>query len=517
MTNLTETRDVLKNYVKARIPLVVIRSMERNRCADLMAGLAAEFRQMPFYIHTRTEGLKQLSDGMLVSEDTSLPSAIDYATNLFRRTEYVNFVFTDVEDLDDESTTSRHFAELARLAEAHAGTIVVFSDKPVWTGLGRLGMSVTLDLPDTEEMYTVIASLVDQYRGQVQIDWDIEDVRAAAGILAGVTETEAMNVLSSLIAGGQLTRDKLRELSEYKDRIFGDLAGIERIRLTEDYKVGGLKNLRRWLSKRERLMIADFSHTKVSPPRGVLLVGVPGCGKSLSAKAIASDWNLPLYRLDMAAVLGMYVGQSESRLRDALETADRVAPCVLWIDEIEKALSSGNDGGTSRRLIGQFLFWLQESTSRVFMVATANDISSLPPELTRKGRFDEIFFVDLPDASDREEILRLYFTSICNFDLPPDLAASLVHATDSFSGAEIRAVIDEIGLAQYSDDRTTMYDDDTIFRYFSNTIPFAQSNAEDLEEIRAWGRTRAVPAGTDQPSDPARRDATSPTRRIVMT
>ncbi|WP_242086747.1 AAA family ATPase [Microbacterium lacticum] len=517
MTNLTETREVLKNYLKARIPLVVIRSMERNRCADVLASLAGEFRQMPFYIHTRTEGLKQLSDGMLVSEDASLPAAIDYATNLIKRTEYVNFVFTDVEELDDESPTSRHFAELARLAEAHAGTIIVLSEKPVWTGLGRLGMSVTLDLPDADEMYSVIAGLVDQYRGQVQIDWDAEDVRAAAGILSGVTETEAMNVLASLIAGGTLTRDKLRELSEYKDRIFGDLAGIERIRLSEDYRVGGLKNLRTWLSKRERLMIADYSHTKVSPPRGVLLVGVPGCGKSLSAKAIASDWNLPLYRLDMAAVLGMYVGQSESRLREALETADRVAPCVLWIDEIEKALASGGDGGTSRRLIGQFLFWLQESTSRVFMVATANDISSLPPELTRKGRFDEIFFVDLPDPADRAEILRMYFTSICNFDLPPDLEGLLVQATDSFSGAEIRAVVDEIGLTMYADDRRAMYDDATLLQFFSNTIPFAHSNAEDLDEIRAWGRTRAVPAGTEQLYDATPRGTTVPGRRIVMT
>lgn len=517
MANLADTRDVLKNYVKARIPLVVVRSMERNRCVDMLSSLAAEFRQMPFFIHTRTEGLKQLSDGALVSEDASLPAAIDYATNVIKRSEYINFVFTDVEELEDESPTSRHFAELARLAEAHAGTIIVLSDKPVWTGLGRLGMSVSLDLPDAEEMYAVIADLVDQYRGQVQIDWDMEDVRTAAGILAGVTETEAMNVLASLIASGALTRDKLRELSEYKDRIFGDLAGIERIRLHEDYRIGGLKNLRAWLSKRERLMIADYSNTRVSPPRGVLLVGVPGCGKSLSAKAIATDWNLPLYRLDMAAVLGMYVGQSESRLREALQTADRVAPCILWIDEIEKALASGNDGGTSRRLIGQFLFWLQESTSRVFMVATANDISSLPPELTRKGRFDEIFFVDLPDAADREEILRMYFSSICNYDLPPDLAQTLVSATETFSGAEIRAVVDEIGLTMYAEDRAHMYEDATVLRFFSNTVPFALSNPEDLESIRTWGRTRAVPAGTEIAADTPTREGASSVRRIVVT
>lgn len=517
MTDFAETQDILRNYVRARIPLIVIRSMERSRCVALMSSVADDFRQMPFYIHTRTEGLKLLADGQLVSEDTSLPAALDFATTVFKRTDYANFVFTDVEDLEDETSTSRHFAELARLAEGRVGSIIIFSDKPVWTGLARLGMSVTLDLPNSEELYTVLAGMVDQYRGHIQIDWDANDVRSAASILTGVTETEAQNVLASLLASGDLSRAKLPLLSEYKDRIFGDLAGIERIKLVADYQVGGLKNLRRWLDKREKLMLADFSSLSVSPPRGVLLVGVPGCGKSLSAKAIAASWKLPLYRLDMAAVLGMYVGQSESRLREALETADRVSPCVLWIDEIEKALAtSGGDSGTSRRLLGQFLFWLQESTSRVFMVATANDISSLPPELTRKGRFDEIFFVDLPDSSDREEILRLYFNSICNYDLPPDLASRLVQVADQFSGAEIRAVVDEIGLSLYSDSRTTMYDDETVLSFFANTVPFAQSNAESLDLIRAWGHSRAIPAGTEVVDDPVYSPRT-PARRIVMT
>ncbi|WP_309131206.1 AAA family ATPase [Brevibacterium sp.] len=518
MTNFADTREVLSNYLKARIPLVVIRSMERSRCEDLLISLAQEFRQMPFYLHSRTEGIKQLGDGQLVSDDTSLPAAIDFATGVFKRTEFANFVFTDVEELEDETSTSRHFAELARLAETRGDTLILFSSKPVWTGLGRLGMSVTLDLPETDELYHVISGLIEQYRGQVRIDWDAEDVRTAAGILTGVTETEAQNVLASLIAGGTLTRDNLHKLSEYKDRIFGDLAGIERVPLREDCRVGGLGNLRTWLSRRERLMFADYTQLKITPPRGVLLVGVPGCGKSLSAKAIAQDWKLPLYRLDMSAVLGMYVGQSETRLREALQTADRVAPCVLWIDEIEKALASGGgDSGTSRRLIGQFLFWLQESTSRAFMVATANDISSLPPELTRKGRFDEIFFVDLPDACDREEILRMYFSSLCDYELPDQLATRLVRLSDTFSGAEIQSAVSDIGQALFADERADMYDEDTVVQFFENTVPFAQSNPDVLENIRAWGRSRAVPAGTEQTDDTAGMPGGSTGRRIIMT
>jgi SpoVK/Ycf46/Vps4 family AAA+-type ATPase len=396
----------------------------------------------------------------------------------------------------DESSTSRHLAELARLAETKAGTVIIVSDKPVWSGLGRLGMSAELDLPNEEELLTEITSMVDAHRAQVQISWQRDELRQAASTLLGVTQTEATNVIATMLARGSLAQEDLTKLSEHKDRIFGELAGLERVKLRDDYRVGGLRNLRNWLRKKSELMRADFSGLAIKPPKGVLLVGVPGCGKSLSAKTIAQDWGLPLYRLDMSAILGMYVGQSEGRLKEALETADRVAPCVLWIDEIEKALSGSNDGGTSRRLVGQFLYWLQESTSKVFMVATANDISALPPELTRKGRFDEIFFVDLPDRSDREEILRLYFTSKARFDLPPDLCARLLDATEGFSGAEIDAVVNDIALSMFNNHQSAMYDDETVLSFFENTIPFSQSNPEDLAEIRAWGSSRAVPAGT---------------------
>jgi hypothetical protein len=492
----TETRSLVRNYLAARVPLVVIRSIELSRSLELLRSLATEFRQLPFYVHSRTEGLKMLHDGQSVSEDTSLTSAVESATALFRRAENVNFIFTDVESIDEETSTSRHMAELARLAETRVGSVIIVSDKPVWNGLGRLGMSVALDLPTADELLPVLKNMIDGHRGAVQIDWQNEDIRTASAILAGVTETEAMNVIATMLAQGRLTHDDIPKLSEYKDRIFGDLAGLERVKLREDYEIGGLRNLRDWLAKREELVTADFSGTSLKPPKGILLVGVPGCGKSLSAKAIAAQWRLPLYRLDMSSILGMYVGQSEGRLKEALETADRVAPCVLWIDEIEKALAGTNDGGTSRRLIGQFLYWLQESTSRVFMVATANDIGSLPPELTRKGRFDEIFFVDLPDRSDREEILRMYFQRKADYDLPPDLCAKLLDATDGFTGAEIEGVVNDLALTRFRDHQTAMYPDETVLAFFANMMPFSRSNPEDLAAIRHWGLSRAVPAGS---------------------
>src|SRR5690606_7140168 len=202
-------------------------------------------------------------------------------------------------------------------------------------------------------------------------------------------------------ADGAIRKEDLQELGHAKDRIFSDISGLERIPVRgQDLAVGGLHGLKQWLERQRPLLTAaDLRERHLRPPRGVLLVGVPGCGKSLSAKAVAAGWNLPLYRLDLSTIHGQYLGQSEASLREALTTAERMPPCVLCIDETGKGLHgamSASDGGTSARVVGQFLFWLQESRARTFVVATANDVSRLPPELLRRGRFDEIFFVDLP-------------------------------------------------------------------------------------------------------------------------
>lgn len=514
MPNFYETTDIVRRYVKARVPLIVITSIEPNRVLDILAAVAAEVGTMPFFSHSRTEGLKDLLGDRSVSDDHSLTGGLDHAGTTFKTRANANFIFTDVEDLGQESSTARHFAEVVRLAESRQGSIILINSGPVWSGLSRLGMTVSLDLPTTDELLEVIGAFVDDHRQVVSVEWQHEQVRSAAEIMSGITEMEAINVLATLLAKGSLKNSDVSEISTFKDRIFGELSGIERVRLDEDYQVGGLQNLRKWLRTREDLMKSDLSQTRLRPPKGVLLVGVPGCGKSLSAKAIASDWNLPLYRLDMAGILGMYVGQSESQFREALETADRVAPCVLWIDEIEKALASDSGGsGTSRRLIGQFLFWLQESRSKVFLVATANDVSSLPPELLRKGRFDEMFFVDLPDASDREEILKLYFDRYFEFEPAPDLMDALVRASEGFSGSDIDAVVHEIATAVHTSRMTDMPIDEAIMQFFEAVIPYSKTNAEDVAAIRQWGRGRAVPANIsvepDLPDQPQ-------SRRVVI-
>ena len=227
-----------------------------------------------------------------------------------------------------------------------------------------------------------------------------------------------------------------------------------------------------------------------------MLVGVPGCGKSLSAKSISANWKLPLYRLDFATVQGSYVGQSEQQLKDALTTAENVSPCILWIDEIEKGLSGAsgsNDGGVSTRMVGQFLFWLQECKKQVFVVATANDVSMLPSELLRRGRFDELFFVDLPTSDERRDILSLYMRKYLKLDFIGPFADKIVELTDGFTGADLESTVRDLAYRSIANNNFVLNEENMIMA-FNNVVPLSQTSPEKIEAIRDWGKERAVPA-----------------------
>jgi SpoVK/Ycf46/Vps4 family AAA+-type ATPase len=227
-----------------------------------------------------------------------------------------------------------------------------------------------------------------------------------------------------------------------------------------------------------------------------LLVGVPGCGKSLSAKSISANWKLPLYRLDFATVQGSYVGQSEQQLKDALTTAENVSPCILWIDEIEKGLSGATggsgDGGVSTRMVGQFLFWMQECKKQVFVVATANDVSMLPSELLRRGRFDELFFVDLPTADERRDILSLYMRKYLNLEFAGEFADQVVQISEGFTGADLESTVRDLAYRSIANSNFAL-NEENIVTAFNNVVPLSQTSPEKIEAIRDWGKERAVP------------------------
>ena len=282
--------------------------------------------------------------------------------------------------------------------------------------------------------------------------------------------------------------------------MFSNISGLERIDITgEELSVGGLSGLKLWLSQKRSLLSAEkkerLRERKVPFPRGVLLVGVPGCGKSLSAKAIAASWQMPLYRLDFATIQGMYVGQSEGRLKDALSTTEHVSPCVLWIDEIEKGLAatSSDSSGVTTRMVGQFLFWLQECKKPVFVVATANDVSKLPQELLRRGRFDELFFVDLPTNDERKEIIDLYIKRFLRIEISNTMMDELVNLSEGFAGSDLESAVREVAYKVIADGNLQI-SDDLLKSSFQNVVPLSKTSPERVEEIRNWGRERAVPA-----------------------
>lgn len=517
MSDTTEFKGTLIRYLKARVPFISIRTTERARVLDIFREVASSLSGTALHVHTLSQGTRELTSSRAVNDDRSIVGAVDFAGQQISQRANLTFILTEVTDIEDDGPFARQLLDAVTLAADHGGVLIAITTKSVWGQLQRQGMSLVLDPPNEDEMLAIVQQQLNDYRSQMTIEWDAHDERQAAAILAGITRIEAENIIATLLANGRVTKADLLEIMQAKDRIFSDISGIERVSVRgSDLSVGGLTGLKQWLERERPLLTADLRERGIRPPRGVLLVGVPGCGKSLTAKAIAQTWSMPLYRLDLSNIHGQYLGQSEGRLKEALATADHVAPCVLWIDEIEKGLAGAtqgaNDGGTSTRLVGHFLYWLQEARSRVFVVATANDVSKLPPELLRRGRFDELFFVDLPSAEERKEIISIYIQRGLKCSADPDLMQELIELSDGFAGSDLESAVREVVKTAYLNGDSSVTPD-LFRRSFSNVVPLSKTSPEQIESIRAWGRERAVPA-SGQPIGMG--DAQAKTRRTVL-
>lgn len=516
MPDFATCHHTLLLYLKARIPFISLRTDERDRALELFRELASEL-SLQVYYHTLSQGTRDILNNRVVGEDRSVAGALDFASQQILQRQNLTFILTEVQDVDNDTPTSRQLLDVVSSATERGGAVAVITASSIWARLQRQGMTLTLNPPTEDEMHAIIEECLSPYRGGIPIEWGEAEMSEAATILTGVTRIEAENAIATFLAKGAITRADLNELSKVKDRIFADISGLERVMVSQrEVGIGGLSGLKAWLEKQRPLLTMDLRERGLRPPRGVLLVGVPGCGKSLSAKAIAANWNLPLYRLDLANIHGQYLGQSEARLKEALATADRAAPCVLWIDEIEKGLAgagSAGDGGTSSRVVGHFLYWLQEGRSRVFVVSTANDIGRLPPELFRRGRFDELFFVDLPTPDERQEIILLYTRRYRLDETDPELLTALVELSEGFAGSDLEAAIADVAKEAILKGDGAI---DSAFwrKVFSNIVPLSKTNPEAVEVIRAWGRERAVPAsGLAAPSADT---AQSKARRVVL-
>ena len=502
--NYNETKQLLTQYLLARIPFININTIEKSRSLELLTEISKE-TNMNMKVYSMSKGITNLTTGEVHSNEKLLMGAFNYIVEELKTSENQIYILSDVSELDTETLTSRYLVDITNLAEQRSSSIIIITSNPIWIQLQRQGMTIDLELPNEEELFNIIIENIRPYQNQIQIGWDINDVKEAANILLGISKIEVKNVIASLIAKGSLLKEDLIDLKFAKDSLFSNINGLEKIPIEENITYGGLEKLKNWLDEKEKLLTPEkrekMKERGIRPPRGILLMGIPGCGKSLSAKAIASRWKRPLYRLDLATIQGRYVGQSEQQLKEALETAEHVSPCILWIDEIEKGLSgnSSDSSGVTTRLIGQFLFWLQECKKDVFIVATANNVKDLPAELIRKGRFDEIFFVDLPNSRERKEIISLYLAKYLGVQAQEKFINELVKITRNFSGSDIESIIRDIAYRNIAD--VLELSEETVLAAFLQGVSMYKTNKEKIESIREWAKNRTIPASKKDPND----------------
>ena len=344
-----------------------------------------------------------------------------------------------------------------------------------------------MDYLSTKKIKSIIIDFISLNEVNMIRDELLEEMSIA---FKGLSQFEIENILALAYAeNGELTRGDLKLIFEQKQQVILKSGILEMIPLKEKLEdIGGLDNLKKWMNKKAKVLknIEKSINFGVDVPKGVLIAGVPGCGKSLNAKAAANLFEVPLLRLDMGRLMGKYVGESEANMRKAISLAEAISPCVLWVDELEKAFAGiGGDGGgaeVTTRLFGNFLTWMQEKESAVFVVATANDITKLPPELLRKGRFDEIFYVGLPSEKERKKIFEIHISKRRKADLPKLDLDKLTLRTKGYSGADIEGVIKESIENVYSEERDTLTTDD-ILSVIKNTHSLSEIMKEPLKKM----------------------------------
>lgn len=495
MANYVELKKELVTYLKARIPFIVIETVERERIERILAEISVECNiQIDFYSES-----KQLYRPTDVSGSIDINhDPIQYALDTFKRKKYATFAILDINHISDDNIFSRDVLNAIYLAKENNCTLIAVTGDTVWSRLISLGMVSKLGYPDVTERKQQILSFIQQYRNRYTIDWQKEDLNLAVTILKGFSEIQIENILLSQLAEYKgLYKEKIYQLTNQKERLYGSMSNVEHIKINKNIKVSGLENLKDWLRKKKKVFYAEpniLEKYDLSSPKGILLVGVPGCGKSLSAKMIANEWHLPLFKFNLDTIYDKWMGESERKMNDALHFIDNISPCVLWIDEIEKALAvSDGSNDTGKRIISQFLFWLQESSARVFLVATANNIALLPPELFRKGRFSEIFFIDLPNDEERKSTILYYLNKSLHYDINEIELEEIVKISKDYSYADIETAIKEVAqiLVTNPEYKVTI---DVIIDSFKSIIPISKSNPENIDKCRSWGEEHASPA-----------------------
>ncbi len=492
--------------IRARYPLIYVVTSEEQRADDLLVRLA-ESHGKAFYDWSVTRGLRRIDkDRPATKAGPTDPGEALAAVEKLGEPALV--VLKDFHSFLRDAAVIRRTRELAHALKSTFTTVVLVS--PVLSIPPELEKEVTvldMPLPTIEDLLALLREIVTVIRQgkKAVIDLRNEEVEPLLKAALGLTLSEAENAFAKAIASDQrLDANDIQRVLAEKRQLIRKSGLLEYYSSSESLKsIGGLENLKRWLDQRTAAFSERARQFGLPAPKGLLLLGVQGCGKSLTAKAVASQWNLPLLRLDMGRIFSGFVGSSEENMRKAMRVAESIAPAVLWVDELEKGLSgissSGNtDSGVTARVFGTFLTWLQEKTAPVFVVATANRIDALPPELLRKGRFDEIFFIDLPTADERAQIFGIHIQRLRRKPESFDLL-DLARRADNFSGAEIEQAV--IGGLYAAFAEGVELEHRHVANAVEETLPLAVTMREDIDRLRDWARSRtrrASPAPSDQ-------------------
>lgn len=494
---MSELQD-LAALVRANTALVVIETPDEGRVVDLFRHLLT-YVWRPLYRWSITEGLRRF-DLDAEGEALAPPDAGATLRAIRGLDERAVFLLLDFHPYLGYATTQRQLREIIERRECRPHTVVLVGAKiALPPDLEHHAVRFSLRLPDEKALLKLVqdeAAIYQREHDGRRVRIEPEALAAIVRNLRGLSLSEARRLARHLIfRDGALGQGDLPELAKLKFELLNKSGHLHFEYDTARFSdVAGLARLKAWVNQRRAAFSSDALPPGLDPPKGMLLLGVQGCGKSLAAKAVAGGFGVPLVRLDFGTLYNKYHGETEKNLRDALASAEQLAPCVLWIDELEKGLAAsagGEDGGVSRRVLGYFLTWMAERKSKVFLVATANAVHDLPPELLRKGRFDEIFFVDLPDRGARAEIFRLHLAKRQiaweGFSLD-----ALAEATEGFSGAEIEQAVVSALYAAHAEGAPV--DEPRLLAEVRSTRPLSVLMAEQVQALRDWARSRTVPA-----------------------
>ena len=489
-----DLRHELSLVVMSRYPLVVIEGLDEDRIVRLVERVAVDLNR-PLLEWSSTTGLTRRSGGGLAQTKDpakALEQILDMRANVL-------CLFYDLHPYFERPEVVRLLRETeSRLADTQTTVLLSGSVVEMPDELQPLTSKVKVALPDRKELRRIVQLTARELETQRQSSVKLvsEDYDRLADALVGLHTQEARRALYQAALGdGELSLDDLAELRAGKQRRLERGSLLQWVEpLPGLSELGGSPHFKRWVDRRSEAYTEAARLFGIEEPKGLLLVGVPGTGKSLACRALAGEWKLPLLRLDPGRLYDKFVGQTEANLRKALETAEAMAPAVVWMDEIEKALASGGgaaDDGLSQRVLGTLLTWMQDRPAPVFVMATSNDVTRLPVELLRRGRFDEVFFVDLPGPDERELIFAIHIEKRERDPRRFDLAR-LAEITDGFSGAEIEGVV--VAALYHAFSERQELSDNVLQQEVEKTRPLSVLRPREIAELRQWGATHASPA-----------------------